>query len=336
MDTDRPLIVTGTAGFIGFHLARELLAAGRAVVGIDVVNDYYPMILKRRRLAMLAALPGYRHVEIDLADNTAVQEVFAQVRPEIVCHLAAQAGVRYSLTHPDVYVASNLAGTLNVLEGCRHHGTRRLVYASSSSVYGGNTKMPLSEADRVDTPISLYAATKRSCELMAHTYTHLFGIQTVGLRFFTVYGRWGRPDMALWIFTERILAGRPIPVFNHGDMKRDFTHIRDIVAGVIASLFGDGLAPYEVINLGNHRCEPLLRLIELIEKACGREAQRDLLPMQPGDVPATWADVTQAQTKLGFAPTTPIDVGVPDFVEWYLSEPEITTAVREWRARAEA
>lgn len=334
MDTDRPLVVTGAAGFIGFHLAQTLLSEGHAVLGVDVVNDYYPTEIKRQRLALLAELDGFEFAEIDLANPDSVNHLFATAQPEIVCHLAAQAGVRYSLQHPRAYLDSNLSATLNVLEGCRHNGTKRLVYASSSSVYGGNTKMPLAESDRVDTPISLYAATKKSCELIAHSYTHLFGLQTVGLRFFTVYGRWGRPDMAMWIFAERILDGQPIPVFNEGRMQRDFTHVSDIVVGIKGSLFSDQLEPYEVLNLGNHQPEELLRLIRVIEQACGREAEMNLLPMQPGDVPATYADVTLAHQKLGFSPTTSIDEGVPDFVEWYLAHPELAALVREWRRQS--
>ncbi|MCC7491593.1 MAG: NAD-dependent epimerase/dehydratase family protein [Fimbriimonadaceae bacterium] len=332
MASATPIVLTGAAGFIGFHLAHRLLAAGHRVVGVDVVNDYYPVVVKQRRLALLREQPGFSFAALDLADAEAFADLVARERPSRVCHLAAQAGVRYSLTHPRVYTASNIEGTLNVLEACRHHGVERLVYASSSSVYGGNTKVPFSEGDPVNTPISLYAATKRANELMAHTYTHLFGLQTVGLRFFTVYGRWGRPDMALWIFAEKILAGEAIPVFNQGQLKRDFTHVSDIVAGLDACLFAEGLAPYEVLNLGNHQSEELMTLIDLLEQALGRPALRNLLPMQPGDVPATYADIAQAQTKLGFHPRTPLAVGVPDFVEWYRSEPEIAAAVAAWRA----
>lgn len=331
METSRPLLVTGTAGFIGFHLANRLLDEGRAVIGVDAVNEYYPVVVKQRRLALLAARDGFTRVDADLADAAAVTQVFAAHQPELVCHLAAQAGVRYSLEHPHAYTLSNIEGTLNVMEACRHHGVQRLVYASSSSVYGSNTKVPFSETDPVEHPISLYAATKRANELMAHTYTHLFGLQTVGLRFFTVYGRWGRPDMALWIFTESILDGKPIKLFNHGHMQRDFTHVSDIVAGVRACLFTDGLEPFELFNLGNHRTEELLTMVELIEQACGREAIKRLVEMQPGDVPATYADVARAQAKLGFDPRTPISVGIPDFVEWYRSVPDLADAVRAWR-----
>lgn len=331
MDTERPILVTGTAGFIGFYLALDLLREGRAVVGIDQVNDYYPTIVKRRRTAILTEYPGFRFIAGDLAERDTVEAAFAAYRPELVCHLAAQAGVRYSLEQPRAYLSANLDATLNILEACRHGEARRLVYASSSSVYGGNSKVPFSEEDRVDNPISLYAATKKSCELMAHVYTHLFGLPTVGLRFFTVYGRWGRPDMAIWIFTEKILAGDPIPVFGHGRMKRDFTHVSDIVQGLRGSLFADGLNDYELFNLGNHRSEDLMDMIALIEQACGRPAQLELKPMQPGDVPATFAEVERARAKLGFEPSTPISAGIPDFVEWYRTEPEVTAAVRAWR-----
>lgn len=310
-------LVTGTAGFIGFHVANALLDEGHEVVGLDNFNDYYPVKLKRDRHARLERREGYRGIEGDLADGDLLRRCFAEHRFGVVCHLAAQAGVRYSLEHPFVYQRANLEGFLNVLEACRHHGTRRLVYASSSSVYGNNPKLPFSESDPVDNPISLYAATKKANELMAHCYTHLYGFQTVGLRFFTVYGPWGRPDMAMWQFTEAILAGRPIKVFNHGQMRRDFTYIADIVAGVKASLQRDGLAPYEVLNLGNHRPENLLDMIRVLGAAVGRKPELEMLPMQPGDVPATYADVALARAKLGFEPTTPIAVGIPKFVAWY-------------------
>jgi UDP-glucuronate 4-epimerase len=328
---DRPILVTGAAGFIGFHVSKRLLDDGRRVVGIDQVNDYYPPLLKERRLTELESCERFSLVRTDLDAAADVDAVFALERPELVCHLGAQAGVRHSLQHPFAYTQSNIEGTLSILEACRHHGVQRLVYASSSSVYGGNTKVPFSETDPVDNPVSLYAATKKACELMAHTYTHLFGFQTVGLRFFTVYGRWGRPDMAYWEFTERILHGEPIKVFNHGQMQRDFTHVGDIVEGVRASLFADGLEPYEVFNLGNHQPEALGHMIEVIEQACGREAEKVMLPMQPGDVPATYADVDKARRKLGYEPSTPIAEGLPDFVEWYRSVPDIAEAVWRWR-----
>jgi UDP-glucuronate 4-epimerase len=311
------VLVTGTAGFIGFHLAASLLDEGHEVVGLDNFNDYYSVRLKRDRHADLLRRDGFTELEADLSDAATVDRCFAAHRFDVVCNLAAQAGVRYSLTNPYAYSRSNLDGFLSVLEACRHHGVRRLVYASSSSVYGGNTKLPFSESDRVDSPVSLYAATKKANELMAHSYSHLYGMQTVGLRFFTVYGPWGRPDMAIWLFTEAMLAGKPIQVFNNGEMQRDFTYIDDIVAGVKASLFADGLAPYEVINLGNHRSEKLMDMIGVVAEALGVEPRMQLLPMQPGDVPATYADVELAKRKLGFEPTTSIDVGIPRFIRWY-------------------
>jgi UDP-glucuronate 4-epimerase len=311
------ILVTGTAGFIGYHVAMSLLDDGHEVVGLDNFNDYYSVQLKRDRHARLEVRTGYSGVEADLCELDALRELFDTHRPERICNLAAQAGVRYSLTNPFVYGKSNVEGFLNVLECCRHMKSERLVYASSSSVYGGNTKLPFSESDPVDHPISLYAATKKANELMAHTYTHLYGLQTVGLRFFTVYGSWGRPDMALWLFTDAMLAGRPIKVFNHGKMQRDFTYVDDIVAGVKGALFTDGLKPYEIINLGNHRCEQLMDMIGTLAGALGVEPQMEMLPMQPGDVPATYADVALAKQKLDFQPATPISVGIPRFVEWY-------------------
>jgi len=312
------ILVTGSAGFIGFHLSQALLAAGHRVIGIDCFNPYYSVQLKRDRAAILQQHPAFTLVEMDLVDHETFQAVLAEHGIDRVCHLAAQAGVRYSLTDPYSYQKANLDAFLSVLEGCRHQHVQRLVYASSSSVYGGNTKLPFSEADKVDHPSSLYAATKRANELMAHSYTHLYGLPTVGLRFFTVYGPWGRPDMAMWLFTEAMLAGRPIKVFNHGDMQRDFTYVDDVVQGIIASLFADTLASYEVINVGNHRCEELREVIRLVAAGLGIEPQMELLPMQPGDVKATYADIAQAQAKLGFSPTTPIQLGIPRFVEWYL------------------
>lgn len=312
-----PILVTGSAGFIGFHLAASLLDAGFTIVGFDNFNDYYSVRLKEERHAALATRRGYTGIRGDLTNGRLLREVFDTHRFEIVCHLAAQAGVRYSLTHPEAYIRSNVEGFLNILEACRHHGVHRLVYASSSSVYGGNTKLPFSETDPVDTPISLYAATKKANELMAHTYTHLYGVQTVGLRFFTVYGPWGRPDMAMWLFTQAMLAGEPIKVFNHGNMRRDFTYIDDIIAGTKASLFAEGLEPCEVINLGNHRSEHLLDMIGILERALGVQPRMELLPMQPGDVAATYADIERARAKLGFEPTTPIAEGIPRFVAWY-------------------
>ena len=311
------ILVTGAAGFIGSTLSHALLARGHEVVGFDNFNDYYPVALKEARAARLEGRPGFRMVRGDLADSAAVGALFSGPRFDVVVNLAAQAGVRYSLTNPMAYVSSNLTGFVNVLEACRHHGLPRLVYASSSSVYGGNVKMPFSEDDRVDAPVSLYAATKKSNELMAHTYSHLFGLQVVGLRFFTVYGPWGRPDMALWLFTDAMLAGRPIKVFNHGKMKRDFTYVDDIVAGVVSCVESPDLAQEELFNIGNNRPEDLLHLIDVLSGALGVEPKMELLPMQPGDVPATYADVSRIAAKLGYRPTTPIEVGVPAFVKWY-------------------
>lgn len=311
------ILVTGAAGFIGSTLSHALLARGHEVVGFDNFNDYYPVTLKEARAARLEGRPGFRMVRGDLADSAAVGALFSGPRFDVVVNLAAQAGVRYSLTNPMAYVSSNLTGFVNVLEACRHHGLPRLVYASSSSVYGGNVKMPFSEDDRVDAPVSLYAATKKSNELMAHTYSHLFGLQVVGLRFFTVYGPWGRPDMALWLFTDAMLAGRPIKVFNHGKMKRDFTYVDDIVAGVVSCVESPDLAQEELFNIGNNRPEDLLHLIDVLSGALGVEPKMELLPMQPGDVPATYADVSRIAAKLGYRPTTPIEVGVPAFVKWY-------------------
>jgi UDP-glucuronate 4-epimerase len=326
------ILITGTAGFIGFHLANRLLKEGHTVIGYDSVCDYYPTSIKRRRLEILAG-HGERSifVEADLCDFETMEATFKTHQPELVCNLAAQAGVRYSIEKPFVYQKANLEGFLNILECCRHNGVQRLVYASSSSVYGGNKDMPFSEDARVDGPISLYAATKKANELMAHCYSHLYGLQTVGLRFFTVYGPWGRPDMAMWIFAEKILRGEPIPVFNHGKMQRDFTYYEDIVSGVCGSLFTPGLDPCEVFNLGNHNCEVLMDMINLIEDGIGRKAELNLLPMQPGDVPATYADISRAQSKLGFEPTTPINVGVPKFCEWYLAHPEFAEDAYNWR-----
>lgn len=311
------VLVTGCAGFIGFHLARALVRDGHMVVGCDNFNDYYDVQLKRDRAAELAMLDGFTMEELDLCDYTRLQSCVRSGAFDVVCNLAAQAGVRYSLTHPFAYQKANLEAFLNVLEVCRHAKTPRLVYASSSSVYGGNTKLPFSETDPVDSPISLYAATKKSNELMAHTYSHLYGLQTVGLRFFTVYGPWGRPDMAMWLFAKAMLAGEPIKVFNHGKMSRDFTFVDDIVSGVKASLFNDGLGTYEIFNLGNHRSEDLMDMIGTIAGALGVEPAMEMLPMQPGDVASTYADIDRARTKLGYEPTTPIADGIPRFVDWY-------------------
>jgi len=320
--------VTGTAGFIGFHVAAKLLDDGHKVVGFDNLNDYYPAVLKRARHAELGKLAGFTAVEVDLCDLGLFDDAVASHKPDVICHLAAQAGVRYSLTHPFVYEKSNLHAFLNVLEVCRHRKIARLVYASSSSVYGGNTELPFSETQSVDHPISLYAATKKANELMAHVYTHLFDVQTVGLRFFTVYGPWGRPDMAMWLFTEAMTQGRPIKVFNFGKMQRDFTYIDDIATGVIASMQADGLDRYEIFNLGNHRSEELIHLIGLLEEELGLKAEKEMLPMQAGDVPATYADIDRARSKLGYEPATPIGVGVPKFIRWYKGHAGLVEEIR--------
>lgn len=318
------ILVTGAAGFIGSHVAHVLLDRGDEVVGLDNLNDYYSVQLKRDRLARLQARPGFSFHQIELADFDALTALMRQIGPvRGIVHLAAQAGVRYSLTNPHAYLQANLAGHLNMLEIARHaDGLDNMVYASSSSVYGGNTKLPFAVEDRVDSPVSLYAATKKADELMSHSYAHLFRIPLTGLRFFTVYGPWGRPDMALWLFTEAILAGKPIRVFNHGDMHRDFTYVDDIVTGVVASLdhpaADDGQTPpCKIYNIGNHRAEPLLRLIQVLEDSLGMQAEKIMEPMQPGDVQATYADIEAIRRDVGFEPTTPIDVGVPRFVEWY-------------------
>jgi len=326
-------LVTGTAGFIGFHLARRLLERGETVVGFDCVNDYYSVQLKRDRLALLHDYDSFSQIEADLADADAVNTAFAKHDFVRVVNLAAQAGVRYSLTHPHTYVHSNLIGFMNILEACRHAKTPHLTYASSSSVYGGGTKMPFSVSDSVDHPLSLYAATKKSNELMAHTYSHLYDLPTTGLRFFTVYGPWGRPDMALFLFTKAILEGRPIDVFNQGKMQRDFTYIDDIVEGVdrtsqqIAApdpawdsdhpTPASSRAPYRVYNIGNNQPVQLSRFIELIEEKLGQKAEKNLLPMQPGDVPATYADIEALESAVGFRPRTPIDVGIGHCIDWY-------------------
>jgi UDP-glucuronate 4-epimerase len=314
---DYTFLVTGSAGFIGYHLSRTLLQAGARVVGLDNFNDYYSPALKRDRDRELRSFSRFTSVEGDLVDLAGLESLFAAHGPQKVCNLAAQAGVRYSLINPFSYQKANLEGFLNLLEVAKRSGVERFVYASSSSVYGGLTELPFSEEQRVDTPISLYAATKRANELMAHSYTHLFGLPTVGLRYFTVYGPWGRPDMAMWLFTAAMLQAKPIKVFNYGQMQRDFTYIDDIIQGTLAALMAPGLAPYEIINLGNHRAEELTLVINLLEQELGVEAQKELLPIQPGDVPATFADIRRAQEKLGFQPTTPITVGIPRFIRWY-------------------
>lgn len=329
----KPFLVTGAAGFIGMHVTEKLLARGETVIGLDNLNPYYQVSLKRDRLQRLASHSRFRFVQADLADRVAIEQLFEETAFGTVINLAAQAGVRYSLTNPHAYVESNLIGFVNLLEACRHNKIEHLVYASSSSVYGGNTKLPFSIHDPVDHPVSLYAATKKANELMAHTYSHLYDLPTTGLRFFTVYGPWGRPDMALWLFTDAILAGRPIQVFNHGQMRRDFTYIDDIVEGVIRvadripqrsaatedlSLdSGTSSAPYRLYNIGNNEPVELLHLIEVLESELGQTAKRELLPMQPGDVAATYADVDALVADTGFHPSTPIETGVRRFVEWY-------------------
>jgi len=313
------ILITGTAGFIGFHLAKRLLSLGHEVFGVDNFNDYYSVQLKRDRHVQLETEKGYKWKVCDLTDLPALQEAVAQFQPDCVVNLAAQAGVRYSITNPHVYQASNLEGFLNILECCRHAPNKpRLVYASSSSVYGGNKVMPFSEDQSVDNPISLYAATKKANELMAHSYSHLYGMQTIGLRFFTVYGPWGRPDMAMWLFADAMLKGKPIQVFNHGDMYRDFTYIDDIVAGIVGCVTSPTLSNYEIFNIGNHRSEKLMDMISLIAKELGVENPKmELLPMQEGDVPATYASVEKLHAAVGYEPTTPISVGIPRFVKWF-------------------
>ncbi len=326
-------LVTGVAGFIGYHLAERLLADGVTVVGFDNVNDYYDVRLKEARLARLAGRPGYRFVRGDLTDRKQLETVFAETEADIVVNLAAQAGVRHSLTNPHAYLDSNLAGFLNLLEGCRHHSVKHLVFASSSSVYGANTTVPFSVHDNVDHPLSLYAASKKANELMAHTYAHLYGIPVTGLRFFTVYGPWGRPDMAMFLFTRAILEGRPINVFNHGRMRRDFTYIDDIVEGIVGVCLnpatpnpewtgsapdpGTGSAPYRLYNIGNNTPVELEHMIAVLEDCLGQKAARNYMPMQPGDVPETHADIDDLVRDVGFRPSTPIEVGVRRFVDWY-------------------
>ena len=309
------ILVTGAAGFIGFFVARALLERGDRVVGMDNLNAYYEVSLKEARLRQLEAYSRFSFERGDVADPEAVARVFDQGPFDVVCHLAAQAGVRYSLKNPVAYGHANLMGFLHILEACRRRGTGNLVYASSSSVYGANEKVPFSEEDRVDRPVSLYAATKVANELMAHTYHHLYGVPVTGLRFFTVYGPWGRPDMALFTFTRRMLAGQPIDVYNYGRMERDFTYIDDITRGVVAAI--DRPLRCEVVNLGNHRPVELAHFIEVLEDALGVKARRNLLPMQPGDVPRTYADVSRARELLDWEPVIPIEEGIPRFVAWY-------------------
>jgi UDP-glucuronate 4-epimerase len=317
------ILVTGAAGFIGMHVCIRLLERGEQVIGIDNKNDYYDVTLKEARLAILAQYPNFRFLCIDISNSADIKTFFDEEKPQYVVHLAAQAGVRYSLTNPSAYVDSNLSGFVNILEGCRHNKVRHLVYASSSSVYGGNTKIPFSESDSVDHPISLYAATKKANELMAYAYSHLYQIQATGLRFFTVYGPWGRPDMAYFSFTQAIIAGRPIDIFNYGQLQRDFTYIDDITEGVIRVLdksinLGTS-APHRIFNIGNHEPVPLLIFIETLEKALGIKAIKNFLPMQAGDVHTTYADVKQLQDWVGFTPKTSLQEGIQKFVTWYHS-----------------
>ncbi|OBS08888.1 NAD-dependent epimerase [Acidihalobacter prosperus] len=327
------VLITGSAGFIGSALAARLLERGDEVVGVDNLNDYYDVRLKEARLARIRDHASYVDERVDIADRAAIADVFARHRPERVVNLAAQAGVRYSLINPHAYVDTNLVGFVNILEGCRHNGVEHLVYASSSSVYGANTTMPFSVHDNVDHPVSLYAASKKANELMAHTYSHLYGLPTTGLRFFTVYGPWGRPDMALFLFTRKILAGEPIDVFNYGHHRRDFTYIDDIVEGVIRTLdhvatpnpdwSGDApdsatsRAPYRLYNIGNNQPVELMHYIEVLEDCLGRKAEKNLLPLQPGDVPDTYADVDQLVRDVDYRPQTPVEVGIRRFVDWY-------------------
>ncbi|MGW1421281.1 NAD-dependent epimerase [Bradyrhizobium manausense] len=322
--TDQAILVTGAAGFIGFHVARQLLAEGRSVVGLDNFNSYYDPALKQARLAQLGNAPRFSFVQADLADRETMAALFARHRfPEVV-HLAAQAGVRHSIEHPQSYVESNLQGFLNVLEGCRNNGCRHLVYASSSSVYGANTKLPFSVQDRTDHPVSFYAATKKANEVMAQSYSHLYRLPVTALRFFTIYGPWGRPDMAMFLFVNAIMAGQPIRLFNHGKMRRDFTYIDDVTR-VVSKLIdwvpvdnpAAANAPSRVYNVGNHRPEDLMHVVGLLERELGRTAVKELLPMQPGDVVETFADVEDLMRDTGFAPSTPIEHGVHNFVTWY-------------------
>jgi UDP-glucuronate 4-epimerase len=328
-----PILVTGAAGFIGFHVAQRLAADGRPVIGVDNLNAYYDPKLKQGRLAELARHEAFQFRKLDLKDRDAVAALFAEVGFTRVVHLAAQAGVRHSLSAPHDYIDANVTGFLNVLEGCRHAKSRHLLFASSSSVYGANTAMPFSVAQNVDHPLSLYGATKKANELMAHAYAHLFGLPTTGLRFFTVYGPWGRPDMAMWLFADAILAGRPIKLFNRGDMKRDFTYVDDVATAVVKLIDhppegnpawsgGDpdpasSRAPWHIYNIGNHTPVELMEVVRLLEEALGRPALKELMPMQPGDVQATFADVEALQKAVGFAPNTPVAEGVRRFVDWF-------------------
>ena len=329
------ILVTGTAGFIGYHVSRSLVDRGDQIVGVDNLNDYYDVTLKQARLDLLNTCGNFRFVKADVSETATMERLFREEKPDRVVHLAAQAGVRYSLRDPHVYIQANVAGFMNILEGCRHNRVEHLVYASSSSVYGGNQKLPFSEHDSVDHPISLYAATKKANELMAHTYSHLFRVPTTGLRFFTVYGPWGRPDMALFLFTKAILEGRPIDVFNNGEMQRDFTYIDDIVEGVVRVLDKPAQAdpkfnvmdpdpsssesPYRIFNIGSSSPVRLMTYIETLEKCLGSKAIKNFLPIQQGDVPASNADTSELRTAIGYAPSTPVSEGIRRFVDWYRS-----------------
>ena len=319
--SDQTILVTGAAGFIGFHVARQLLARGRDVVGLDNLNNYYDPALKQARLDILRETPRFTFVQTDLAERAAMAELFAKYRFAVVIHLAAQAGVRYSIDHPHAYVDANLEGFANVLEGCRHNQCRHLLYASSSSVYGANTKVPFSVDDKTDHPVSFYAATKKANELMAYSYSHLYHLPVTGLRFFTVYGPWGRPDMAIFLFTKAILEGTPIKLFNHGKMRRDFTHIGDVVRIVLDLIdhvpVGAGSAPARIYNIGNQHPEDLMHVVTLLEKALGRAAVKHMLPMLPGDVTETFADLEDLVRDTGLKPETAIEDGIADFVAWY-------------------
>jgi UDP-glucuronate 4-epimerase len=330
---DNAVLVTGAAGFIGFHVAQHLLSEGREVVGLDVVNSYYDPKLKEARLDILRRHSNFSFVKLDLADRAATGSLFEQRRFPVVVHLAAQAGVRYSLENPHAYIDANIEGFINVLEGCRHNGCKHLLFASSSSVYGANAKLPFSVQDNVDHPISLYAASKKANELMAHAYSHLYGIPATGLRFFTVYGPWGRPDMAMFIFAKAILSGTPIRLFNHGNMRRDFTYIDDVSEAIVRLMDlpprgnpnwsgdrpdpGTSVAPWKIYNIGNNNPEELMHVVSLLEKEFGRAAVKEMLPMQPGDVPATYADVEDLARDIGFKPSTTIEDGIKRFAKWY-------------------
>ncbi len=328
------VLVTGAAGFIGFHLSKKLVERGDELVGIDNLNDYYDVSLKQARLEQLTPCPNFQFQKLDIADREAMTDLFATVAPDVVVNLAAQAGVRYSLENPHAYADSNLVGFVNVLEGCRRAGVKHLVFASSSSVYGANTELPWSVSDNVDHPLSLYAATKKANELMAHTYSHLYNLPTTGLRFFTVYGPWGRPDMSYFLFTKAITEGQPIKVFNHGESQRDFTYIDDVVEGVVKLMAqpaapdptwsttpnpGTSTAPYRIYNIGNNTPVGLMKFIEVLEDKLGRKAKKAFLPMQAGDVPATYADVSDLVAAVGFKPKTPVEEGLARFIDWYLS-----------------